>query len=260
MKKIAIALLVAGLSCSVSITSHAAKLKIGVEGAYPPFSEIGADGKIKGFDIDIANALCAEMKAECALVKQDFDGLIPGLLSKQTDAVVASMSITEERKRQVDFTDKYYQTPARLIAKSGSGFDPEKGVKGKRIGVERTTTHDRFATATFLGAEVVRFTKQDDAYADLAAGKIDAVVGDLVALRAGFLNTPAGKGFQFVGPSYIDPKYFGTGVGIPVRKADTELRDQLNAAIKAIRANGVYKKIQSKYFDFDVYGDGAGKK
>jgi arginine/ornithine transport system substrate-binding protein len=234
----------------------AKKLRIGVEGAYPPFSQIDTDGKLKGFDIDIANALCAEMKVECVMVQQEFDGMIPGLLSRKIDAVVASMSITEERKKSVDFSDKYYQTPARFVAKADSKLDiSAAGLKGKRIGVQRTTTHDRFATATFKQSEIVRYTKQDDAFLDLAAGRLDGALVDLMAANAGFLKTPAGKGFAFFGPVYTDTKFFGAGAGIAVRKADTALRDRLNAAIKAIRANGTYKKIQDKYFDFDVYGD-----
>ncbi len=232
------------------------KIRIGVEGAYPPFSQIDTDGKLKGFDIDIANALCGEMKVECALVQQEFDGMIPGLLSRKIDAVVASMSITEERKKSVDFSDKYYQTPARFVAKTDSKLDVSAtGLKGKRIGVQRTTIHDRFATATFNQSEIVRYTKQDDAFLDLSAGRLDGALVDLMAANAGFLKTPAGKGYAFIGPIYSDPKFFGVGAGIAVRKADAALRDRLNAAIKAIRANGTYKKIQDKYFDFDVYGD-----
>lgn len=232
------------------------KIRIGVEGAYPPFSQIDTDGKLKGFDIDIANAVCAEMKAECVMVQQEFDGMIPGLLSRKIDAVVASMSITEERKRSVDFSDKYYQTPARFVTKADSKLDVSAlGLKGKRIGVQRTTIHDRFATATFTQSEIVRYTKQDDAFLDLTAGRLDGALVDLMAANAGFLKTPAGKGFAFLGPIYSDPKFFGVGAGIAVRKGDAPLRDRLNAALKAIRANGSYKKIQDKYFDFDIYGD-----
>jgi arginine/ornithine transport system substrate-binding protein len=246
-------------SMTTSLTANAQeakKIRIGVEGAYPPFSQIDTDGKLKGFDIDIANALCGEMKVECVMLQQEFDGMIPGLLSRKLDAVVASMSITEERKKSVDFSDKYYQTPARFVAKADSKLDVSAaGLKGKRIGVQRTTTHDRFATATFKQSEIVRYAKQDDAFLDLAAGRLDGALVDLMAANAGFLKTSAGKGFAFIGPIYTDPKFFGAGAGIAVRKSDTALRDRLNAAIKAIRANGTYKKIQDKYFDFDVYGD-----
>lgn len=249
------------LSLSAIALSHAAaaqegrKLRIGVEGAYPPFSQLGTDGKLKGFDIDIANALCEQMKAQCTFVQQDFDGMIPSLQARKIDAVVASMSITEERQRVVDFSDKYYRTPARIVVKKGSALaiTPE-GLKGKRIGVQRTTIHDRFATDTFKQSEIVRYTKQDDVYLDLAAGRVDAALLDLFAASEGFLKSPAGKDFAFAGPTYADMKYFGAGAGIAVRKGDA-LRESLNAAIKAIRANGTYKKIQDRYFDFDIYGN-----
>lgn len=232
------------------------KVRIGVEGAYPPFSQVGPDGKLSGFDIDIANALCAQMKAECTLVQQDFDGMIPALQARKFDAIIASMSITDERKKSVNFSDKYYSTPARLVAKAGSApqLTPE-GLKGKRIGVQRSTIHDRFATDTFKSAEIVRYTKQDEVFLDLAAGRTDMTLADSVASDLGFLKTPAGKGYAFFGPVYNDPKYFGVGAGIAMRKSDTDLQAKFNAAIKAIRANGTYKKIQDKYFEFDVYGN-----
>lgn len=253
----ALAVLIA-FSTTAAYSQEAKKIRIGVEGAYPPFSQIDTDGKLKGFDIDIANALCAELKAECVMVQQEFDAMIPGLLSRKIDAVIASMSITEERKKSVDFSDKYYQTPARFVAKAGSKLEVSvAGLKGKRIGVQRTTIHDRFATATFTQSEIVRYTKQDDAFLDLTAGRLDGALVDLMAANAGFLQTPAGKGFAFLGPIYSDPKFFGVGAGIAVRKADIALRDRLNVAIKTIRANGAYQKIQDKYFDFDVYGDAA---
>ncbi len=235
-----------------------AKLRIGVEGAYPPFSEVGPDGKLKGFDIDIAYALCTQMKTECALVQQDFDGMIPALQARKFDAIIASMSITPERLKSVNFSDKYYSTPARLVAKAGSALQitPE-GLKGKRIGVQRSTIHDRYATEKFAPAEIVRYTKQDEVFLDLAAGRIDAALLDSVAADVGFLKTAAGKGYGFVGPVYTDPTYFGIGAGVALRKSDKALQTRFNDAIKAIRADGTYQKIEKKYFEFDVYGDTA---
>jgi arginine/ornithine transport system substrate-binding protein len=231
------------------------KIKLGVEGAYPPFSEIGADGKLKGFDIDIANALCEQMKAQCTMVKLDFDGLIPSLQAKKIDAVIASMSITEERQKLVDFTDKYYRTPARFVARKNSGLTVSAtGLKGKRVGVQRTTVHDTFATEMFKESEIVRYASQDNVFVDLVAGKLDGALVDWIAASAGFLKTPAAKEFGFLGPVFIDFKYFGVGAGIAIRKGESALRNDFNAAIKAIRANGTYKKIQDRYFEFDVYG------
>ena len=254
-KTLVVTLLALLTSATVVVAQEARKIKIGVEGAYPPFSQIGTDGKLKGFDIDIANALCEQMKAQCTLVQQEFDGMIPSLQAKKIDAVIASMSSTDERKKIVEFSDKYYHTPARFVGKKSAALTAtQAGLKSKRIGVQRTTVHDRFATDTFKESEIVRYAKQDDVFLDLMSGRLDAVLVDQVAASLGFLPLPAAKDFAFFGPVYIEPKYFGYGAGVALRKTDTALRDEFNAAIKAIRANGVYKKINDKYFDFDIYG------
>lgn len=232
------------------------KIRIGVEGAYPPFSSMTEDGELQGFDIDIAQALCEQMNAECTLVSQDWDGIIPALLARKYDAIIASMSITEERKKKVNFTDKYYQTPARFARRKGSGIEVSAAdLKGKKVGVQRATIHDNFLTEVFGEVEVVRYGSQDEAYLDAVAGRLDLLMADSVALMDGFLNTEQGGDWEFVGPPYTDVKFFGEGAGIAVRKRDDDLREQLNAAIAAIRANGVYRQINAKYFDFDIYGN-----
>lgn len=256
---VAAALLAAALSFAGSVAWAQApdwkKVRIGVEGAYPPFSEVGTDGRLKGFDIDIALALCAEMKAECTLVQQEWDGMIPALQARKFDAIIASMAITEERKKSVAFTDKYYNTPAWLVGKAGTSPDQSPAAwKGKKIGVQRTTTHDRYVTQTYKDSEIVRYAKQDEVFLDLAAGRIDAALCDSVAADLGFLKKPAGKGFAPIGAPIDDPAIFGVGSGIALRKTDAALLQKFNAAIAAIRANGSYKKIQDKYFTFDVYG------
>jgi arginine/ornithine transport system substrate-binding protein len=234
------------------------KIRFGVEGAYPPFSEVGTDGQLKGFDIDIANALCAEMKAECTLVPQDWDGIIPALLARKYDAIIASMSITEERKQKVDFTNKYYFTPGQFVAKKGSIADisPE-AMKGKRVGVQRATIHDRYLTETYGDSvEIVRYATQDEAYLDLASGRVDALLADTLVVKLGFLNTERGKDFAHVGPPLTDPRWWGQGAGIAVRKQDGDLREKLNAAIDAIRKNGTWEQIKQKYFgDLDIWGE-----
>lgn len=256
--------LAAGLSAllltTLAIAADWSKIRIGVEGAYPPLSEVGPDGKLKGFDIDIAHALCAQMKADCTLVQQDFDGLIPSLQARKFDAVIASMSATPERKRAVDFSDKYYNSPNRFVAKAGTALVvTPAGLAGKKIGVQRATINDRFATDTFKQSEIVRYNTQDQIYLDLAAGRLDGTIADAVAIDNGFLKKPQGKGFAFAGPVFNDPKYFGTGVSVAVRKTDHDLTEKFNAAIKAIRADGTYKTLQDKYFDFDIYGDPPAK-
>ncbi len=232
------------------------KIKIATEGAYPPFNEVGPDGKLKGFDIDIARALCEKLGAECELVQQDWDGIIPALLAKKYDAIVASMSITEERKKRVDFTDKYYQTPARFVRKKGSAIEITKeGLKGKKVGVQRATIHDNYLTDNYGDSvEIVRYGTQDEANLDMLAGRVDLLLADSIALLEGFLNTEKGKGYEFVGPELRDKRWFGEGAGIAVRKEDADLKEALNKALAAIRADGTYQAIMRRYFDFDIYG------
>lgn len=260
MKKWSVVVLVAVLAiCWVGNASAAEakkKLRVGTEGAYPPFNLVDKKGQVQGFDIDIAKALCKEMGMECEFKVQDWDGLIPGLLAKKFDVIIASMSITDERKQKVDFTNKYYQTPARFVAKKGAGITVTKeGLKGKSVGVQRATIHENFVRDMFGDAVSVKaYATQDEANMDLVAGRVDLVIADATVLLGGFINTDAGKGFEFLGPSYVDKKWFGDGVGIALRKGENDLRQKLNKAIDTIRANGVYQKINAKYFDFDVYG------
>ena len=230
-------------------------MRIGTEGAYPPFNWIDENGDLQGFDVEIAQALCDAAGFTCEFVVQDWDGIIPGLLAKKYDAIIASMSITEERKQVVDFTEKYYNTPAKFIAKKGAGFDIGfDTLAGKVVGVQRATIHENFLRDKFQGIEVKVYATQDEANADLVAGRTDLVMADSVALLEGFLKTPEGADFEFVGPDYNDPTYHGEGAGIAIRKGETELVDAFNKAIEQIRSDGTYKKINDKYFDFDVYG------
>ena len=246
---------VASILC-LSAAGPALALNICIEGAYPPFSELADDGTLVGFDVDIANALCDEMNVECEMVKVDWDGIIPALLEKKCDAIVASMSITPDRAQVISFTDKYYNTPARLVAVKGTDLvDSPEGLAGKRLGVQRGTVHQPFAEAHYPDADIVLYGSQDEANLDLIAGRLDAVMADSVVLSLGFLGTPQGADYAFFGEPHLDPAIHGEGVGIGVRKEDNDLREQLNGAIAAIRESGVYDDISGKYFDFDIYGE-----
>lgn len=251
MKRLVLAAALAGFATSAA----AADLKICVEGAYPPFSEVTPSGELIGFDIDIANALCGAMGKSCEMVQTEWDGIIPALIEGKCDAIVASMSITEDRKKVIDFTGKYYQTPAKFIGKADAGLtDTPEGLKGKVVGVQRGTIHQDFMEGEFPGVELRLYGTQDEAYLDLQAGRIDAIMADSVAMDDGFLKTDNGKGYAFFGADYSIPKYHGDGAGIGVRKSDGELKAALDGAIAAIRASGEYKTINDKYFDFDLYG------
>ena len=231
-------------------------LRIGVEGAYPPFSWKEADGTLKGFDIEIANALCEKMGRECELVEQDWDGIIPALLAEKYDAIVASMSITPERKKRVDFTDKYYNTPARFVAAKDTALEPTpEGLKGKAVGVQRGTIHQCYMETVFPDTELKLYGTQEEVFLDLAAGRIDAQISDSIQALEGFLNEDAGKDYAFLGGDQFLLECHGEGAGIAVRKGEDALRESLNAAIRAIREDGTYSKINEQYFDFDIYGE-----
>ncbi|MFG6449229.1 ABC transporter substrate-binding protein [Roseateles sp. BYS180W] len=251
---LALAMAISAFSTAHAQSPEWKKIRIGVEGAYPPFSEVGPDGKLKGFEIDLANALCAEMKAECTLVQQDFDGLIPALQARKVDAIIASMSITDERKKVIAFSNSYYNMPARFVARADAKLEiSPTGLKGKKIAVQRATIHERFVSEVFKNSQIVRYATQDQAFLDLKSGRVDLTLADLVAADTGFLKTPGGKGFAFVGPNFEDPKYFGTGVGAGLRKLDEKtLGKKINDAIAAVRVNGTFKKLNDKYFEYDI--------
>ena len=259
MKKIALlgALALSVLS-SMAMAEDAKTLRIGIEAAYPPFAFKTPEGNITGFDYDIGNALCEEMQVKCKWIEQEFDGLIPALKVRKFDAVLSSMTITEDRLKSVDFSKKYYHTPAKLAMKAGTEIkDPLTDLKGKKVGVQRASIYDRYATDVLApaGVEVVRYSSQNEIFLDLTAGRLDATLADAVNIDDGFLQPAAGQGFELVGPDFNEKKYFGAGAGIAVRKGDTALADKITAAIAGIRANGKYKEVQDKYFDFNVYGE-----
>ena len=263
MKKYALLCAVLALQAGASYAKDWTEIRLASEGAYPPFNVTAADGSMRGFDIDIGNALCEELKARCTWVKQEWDGMIPALMSRKFDAIVASLSITEERKAKVDFTDKYYASPLALITKKGSPLQPDLAtLKGKKVGVQRGTVSDNYATRYWdgKGPEIVRYAKQDEAYLDLRSGRMDAAFADYLEAYGGFLTKPEGEGYDVAGERLFgktaeEKAVIGEGIGIAVRKRDKELTEQLNKALAAIRANGKYDEIQKKYFPMDIYGN-----
>ena len=230
-------------------------LKVAIDPTYEPFT-YRAEGKPTGFDVDIANALCDELKRKCVFVEQVWDSMIPGLMAKKYDIILSSMSITEDRLKQIDFTDKYYNTPSRVVTKKDVNYTGPASLKGKKIGVLKASTQEKFALGELkpAGVEVVSYEAQNQVYLDIKAGRLDGTVADYVEVTGGFLNKPEGKDHELKGEPLFTPKYFGVGAGIGLRKGQDALKSELNAAIKAIRASGAYKKINDKYFKFDVYG------
>ena len=256
LKKLMYLVVAAALMAAGSTVRAADALRVGVEGAYPPFSWKEADGALKGFDIDFANEVCKRLNRECVLVEQEWDGMIPALLAKKFDTIIASMSITEERKKKVDFTVKYYNTPAKLVAKKNPDFaGTAEGLNGKRLGVQRATTHQCSAEKLYPGAELVLYATQEEVWQDLAAGRLDAQLSDSLQAYEGFLARDAGQGFAFLGGAIDDVECQGVGAGFAVRKEDSALRDALSKAIGDIRADGTYKVMNDKYFAVDIYGN-----
>lgn len=241
--------------CALTPALGAETLRIGMDLNYPPFSWQDENGAPQGFDPDIAQALCRAMKVECRIVPQDWDGLTKALYLGKFDAILSSMQITEERQKSLDFSKKYYHAVSRIVAPVGASVS-RKSFAGKRIGVLRGSTQARFARVWWgaAGAVIVDYDKIGAAFSDMLAHRLSAVFVDNVVGDSTFLQGSNAHGFAFVGPAYDDPRYFGMGAGIAVRKGDNRLRARLNQAIDRIRQDGSYQRIEKKYFSFDIYG------
>lgn len=258
LKLAAAAVFALGTFAGSAIAKDWKEIKIGTEGAYPPFNSLDASGQLVGFDIDIGNAVCEKIKAKCTWVAQDWDGIIPALLAGKYDVIIASMSITDERKQKVAFTAKYYNTPPVMVAaktlKAGD-FGPE-AMKGKTIGTQSSTIHANFLEEVYkpAGVEVKLYPTQDEANADLAAGRLDAVVADVIALED-WLKKPEGAccDKKVIIDTAKYQKILGEGAGFAARPDDKELVDLLNKGLGDIIVDGTYKKINDKYFPFSIY-------
>lgn len=227
-----------------------ADLKFGVAAEpYPPFTSKDASGKWIGWEIDLMDAVCAQMKEKCELVEVAWDGIIPALTAKQIDVIWSSMSITAERKKTIDFTTFYYKTPSAIIGtKTGDTDITPEHLKGKTIGVQVATTHQRYAEKYFsAGSTVKNYQTQDEANNDLAAGRLDYVQADSSALED-FLNTDQGSACcEMKGLAPDDAEILGEGVGGGLRKEDTELKAKFDAAIAELAKSGEIQKITDKY-------------
>ncbi len=229
------------LSAMLALTTFAARadetIRFGVAAEpYPPFTSKDASGKWVGFEVDLMDAVCANLKAKCEIVEVAWDGIIPALQANKFDVIWSSMSITAKRKETIDFTNKYYDTPAEIIGPKSASFNIDNknpdSLKGKIV--------------------IKVYDTQDNVNADLVAGRIDCEMADSIAL-ADFLKTDAGKDYEVKWTAPKDP-ILGEGVGGGILKTSTALKEKLNAAIAAVRASGQYDTIAKKYFDFNVYG------
>ena len=253
--------------------SNAGSIKIGTEGAYPPWNSKNEAGQLIGFEVDLANWLCIYMQADCTIVEQDWDGMIPGLIMRKYDAIMAGMSITGERMKVINFSQGYADEVAQLAVMKGSsleGMDTPSGINlslggsnvksalktltaalaGKTVCVQTATIHQNFLESGDVGSVTVRTYKtQDEVNLDLASGRCDAALAAAVAFSD--YAEKSGKPVVLTGPTFSGGA-FGNGVGVGIRKDDTELLKKFNAAINKARKNGDISRIATKWFGFDA--------
>ncbi|WP_256585242.1 MULTISPECIES: ABC transporter substrate-binding protein [unclassified Pseudomonas] len=233
-------------------------IKFGVDPSYPPFEQKQPDGSLSGFDIDLGNALCAELSVKCIWVEQNFDGMVPALKAKKFDAILSAFSATEARRQQVDFSHKIYTAPSSLVARKNAGLLPTAAsLKGKSVGVVQGSLQESFAKSEWgsQGVEILSYQTQDQVFSDLINGRLEAAFQASVQADIGLLQKPQGQGFAFAGDPITDKRIIGDGVAIGVRKNEPDLREQLNTAIAGIRQSGQYDRIAKQYFNFDIYGE-----
>ncbi|WP_122584609.1 ABC transporter substrate-binding protein [Pseudomonas viridiflava] len=231
------------------------ELRFGVDPTYPPFESKQPDGSLTGFDIELGESLCTELKRRCVWVENAFDGMISALKGKKFDGILSALSIIEARKNEIAFSDTLYDTPARLVAPQGSPLQPTaESLRDKRIGVQQGSVFEVYAKRMWglKGVEVVPYQSSDLTYSDLINGRLDAAFDDAIAINEGLLKKPIGKGFSYAGDVVKSPEIFGPGTGIGLRKGDTALATDINRALQKIHENGTYDRIARKYFDFDI--------
>ncbi|MBU6426032.1 MAG: ABC transporter substrate-binding protein [Rhodospirillales bacterium] len=255
---------VLGMAMPVAASAKAlTEIKFGVDATYPPFESLSPSGAFQGFDIDLGKAICSELKVKCVFVSQAFDGIIPALEARKFDAILSSMTVTPERAKQIDFSSEMYDEPTSLIVKKGSGLVPTAAsLKGKTVGVEAGTIQETYAKTYWQpnGVNVVSYQGQDQVYADLLSGRLDASLQDSVEADYGFLKTPKGTDYEIGGNATDDPKdVLGSYIAIGVRKDEPELLKKIDWAIAQLHKNGTYDKLQAKYFNFSIYNAEAAK-
>ncbi|WP_350313788.1 arginine ABC transporter substrate-binding protein [Dickeya fangzhongdai] len=246
MKKLVLAALLASTTFSTMTFNATAAdtIRFAASATYPPFESLDAGNQIVGFDIDLANALCKQLQATCTFTNQAFDSLIPALKFRRYDAVISGMDITPERSKQVAFTQPYYANSAIVIAQKGK-LHTLADLKGKRIGMENGTTHQKFLQDKHPEVKTVPYDSYQNALIDLKNGRLDGVFGDTAVVNEWLKTNPD---LATVGEKVTDPAYFGIGLGIAVRPDNQALLEKLNSALNAIKADGTYKAINDKWF------------
>ncbi|WP_239952575.1 arginine ABC transporter substrate-binding protein [Pantoea sp. Z09] len=237
--------ILAAALATLAMSAHAAEtIRFASSATYPPFESLDRDNQIVGYDIDLAKALCQQLKAECTFTNNAFDSLIPSLKFRRFDAVISGMDITDERSKQVDFTQPYYANSAVVIARKGK-FSDFAALKGKRIGVENGTTHQKYLQEKHPEIATVAYDSYQNAILDMKNGRLDGVFGDTAVVNQ-WLKT--NSDLAPVGEHVTDKAYFGTGLGIAVRKGNAALRDRLNDALATLKSNGALQQLNQKWF------------
>ncbi|MEO8641279.1 ABC transporter substrate-binding protein [Pseudomonas sp.] len=255
MKKIVLATIFVVVS-SGAMAKDLTEIKFGVDPTYAPFESKAPDGTLIGFDIDLGNAICAQLKAKCVWVETSFDSIIPALRAKKFEGIMSALSINEKRKEQIDFSDRLYNSPTKLIVKKGSNLDATvESLKGKRVGVAQGTTQEAYMKSMWApkGVSIKSYQTQDLVYQDLISGRLDATLTDAAVADIGFIQTSRGADYTFSKTEVKDEKILGEGIAIGLRKGDEELKTALNQALKALHENGTYKQLADKHFTFDIY-------
>ncbi len=219
---------------------------------YPPFDFAGADGMPAGFNVDLARLICEEIKAACTVQMRRFDTLIDALNTNAGDAVIASIAATPEMRKKVDFSDPYYRTPARFVAKRGSDIDVA-ALDGKKIGAIEGTAHEAYLKALFTEAELHSYPTADAARAALKKGEIDLLFGDGISLSFWLNGTDSGNCCEFRGGPYLESRYFGEGVGIAVKRGNDLLRQAFNWALFRLWEKGRFTDLWLKYFPISPF-------
>jgi polar amino acid transport system substrate-binding protein len=231
------------------------KLRFVTDSDYPPFDYYDEVGALTGFNVDLAKAICEALNVQCDVEAVDWDELIPKLDSGDADAAIASMRITEEALKQVDFTSRYYATPARFVARKDNELKdirPET-LEGKKVGVARGTGHEAYLHKFFPEAAIASFDTPEDAQKALKNGAIDFIFGDGIGLTF-WLNGMSSEGCcEFRGGPYLDDKYFGEGVGIAVKKGNQRLAQILDYGLEQVHASGRYEELFLRYFPMSFF-------
>ncbi len=228
-------------------------IRFGTEADDAPFASVGPDGALRGFDIDLGDAICAHAHLRCVWVNMDFDGLIPALAAHRIDVADSEMSVTAARARRVLFTLPVTATAAVLVVPKGSAVtDQTSSLAGKTVGVQSGTTHEVYANTVLRAVATVQdYQTEEEAFQDLADGRIDATLCDR-GVASDWLARPGHAGFMVAGKPIDDPAVFGTGTALALRPGDTALKATLDAAIRAMLADGTYAAINHRYFSFSI--------